>query len=203
MGLLCKHQTFEIPGMDTYSFVSFLIVGKVRVNGRVINKAGTPVSDEAVVEINAEIPKYVCRWLLWYETLLHFIAISMHFIMLKLHICWDEWDLLQSRTQVGGCYWEARSWCHGESCSWLGIVNWRIHWLPAPTWCFLCIWSWCRLWAGINITLGPIWIHTLSSIRYFILNKIDVALWWKMWEFFGRCSIYVVTEEVLRVTGLG
>lgn len=31
------------------------------MNGKVVNKAGTPVSDEAVVEIIAEIPKYVCR----------------------------------------------------------------------------------------------------------------------------------------------
>ncbi|OMO59260.1 hypothetical protein COLO4_34269 [Corchorus olitorius] len=34
---------------------------KVYVNGKVVNKAGTPVSDKAVVEIMAEIPKYVCR----------------------------------------------------------------------------------------------------------------------------------------------
>lgn len=36
-------------------------VGKVFVDGKVVNKAGTPVSDKAVVEITAEIPKYVCR----------------------------------------------------------------------------------------------------------------------------------------------
>lgn len=36
--------------------------GKVYVNGKVINKAGTPVSEKSVVEIMAEIPKYVCRW---------------------------------------------------------------------------------------------------------------------------------------------
>lgn len=35
--------------------------GKVLVDGRVINKAGTPVSEKSVVEIKAEIPKYVCR----------------------------------------------------------------------------------------------------------------------------------------------
>lgn len=39
-------------------------VGKVFVDGKVVNKAGTPVSDKAVVEIIAEVPKYVCRWLL-------------------------------------------------------------------------------------------------------------------------------------------
>jgi len=31
------------------------------VDGKVINKAGTPVPDKAVVEIIADIPKYVCR----------------------------------------------------------------------------------------------------------------------------------------------
>ncbi|KAL9239659.1 hypothetical protein vseg_013961 [Gypsophila vaccaria] len=40
---------------------SWIIQGKVYVNGKVVNKAGTPVSDKAVVEIKAEIPKYVCR----------------------------------------------------------------------------------------------------------------------------------------------
>ncbi|RVW27191.1 putative rRNA methyltransferase YqxC [Vitis vinifera] len=36
-------------------------IGKVFVDGKVVNKAGTPVSDKAVVEIMAEVPKYVCR----------------------------------------------------------------------------------------------------------------------------------------------
>lgn len=36
-------------------------VGKVLVDGRVVNKAGTQVSDKSVIEIKAEIPKYVCR----------------------------------------------------------------------------------------------------------------------------------------------
>ncbi|KAF7825902.1 putative rRNA methyltransferase YqxC [Senna tora] len=40
---------------------SWILQGKVYVNGKVINKAGTPVSDKAVVEIKAEVPKYVCR----------------------------------------------------------------------------------------------------------------------------------------------
>ncbi|KAH1081614.1 hypothetical protein J1N35_021375 [Gossypium stocksii] len=40
---------------------SWILQGKVYVNGKVVNKAGTPVSDKAVVEIIAEIPKYVCR----------------------------------------------------------------------------------------------------------------------------------------------
>ncbi|KAI4341568.1 hypothetical protein MLD38_026279 [Melastoma candidum] len=40
---------------------SWIIQGKVFVNGKVVNKAGTPVSDKSVVEILAEVPKYVCR----------------------------------------------------------------------------------------------------------------------------------------------
>nr|XP_025636688.1 uncharacterized protein LOC112731986 isoform X4 [Arachis hypogaea] len=40
---------------------SWILQGKVYVNGKVINKAGTPVSEKAVVEIIAEVPKYVCR----------------------------------------------------------------------------------------------------------------------------------------------
>ena len=40
----------------------YVSVGKVIVDGRVVNKAGTQVSDKSVIEIKAEIPKYVCRW---------------------------------------------------------------------------------------------------------------------------------------------
>ncbi|MED6223336.1 hypothetical protein PIB30_073028 [Stylosanthes scabra] len=40
---------------------SWILQGKVYVNGKVVNKAGTPVSEKAVVEIIAEVPKYVCR----------------------------------------------------------------------------------------------------------------------------------------------
>ncbi|KAG9445797.1 hypothetical protein H6P81_011925 [Aristolochia fimbriata] len=40
---------------------SWILQGKVLVDGRVVSKAGTPVSDKAVVEIKAEVPKYVCR----------------------------------------------------------------------------------------------------------------------------------------------
>ncbi|XP_022771577.1 uncharacterized protein LOC111314456 isoform X2 [Durio zibethinus] len=44
------------------SFIqSWILQGKVYVNGKMVNKAGTPVSDKAVIEITAEIPKYVCR----------------------------------------------------------------------------------------------------------------------------------------------
>ncbi|KAL0419402.1 UNVERIFIED_CONTAM: putative rRNA methyltransferase YqxC [Sesamum radiatum] len=40
---------------------SWITQGKVFVDGKVVNKCGTPVSDKAVVEIKAEVPKYVCR----------------------------------------------------------------------------------------------------------------------------------------------
>ncbi|XP_042504170.1 hemolysin A isoform X2 [Macadamia integrifolia] len=40
---------------------SWILQGKVFVNGKVVSKAGTPVSDKAIVEIKAEVPKYVCR----------------------------------------------------------------------------------------------------------------------------------------------
>ena len=39
----------------------YVSVGKVIMDGRVVNKAGTQVSDKSVIEIKAEIPKYVCR----------------------------------------------------------------------------------------------------------------------------------------------
>ncbi|KAL5161692.1 putative rRNA methyltransferase YqxC [Glycine soja] len=40
---------------------SWILQGKVYVDGKVINKAGTPVPGKAVVEIKADVPKYVCR----------------------------------------------------------------------------------------------------------------------------------------------
>ncbi|WVZ17416.1 hypothetical protein V8G54_010398 [Vigna mungo] len=40
---------------------SWILQGKVYVDGKVINKAGTPVPEKAVVEIIADVPKYVCR----------------------------------------------------------------------------------------------------------------------------------------------
>jgi len=40
---------------------SWIAQGKVLVNDRVVTKAGTPVPKGAVVRINAEQPKYVCR----------------------------------------------------------------------------------------------------------------------------------------------
>lgn len=45
------------------------------MDGKMVNKAGTPVPDKAVVEIMAEIPKYVCRWLLPDTT---YLAVLIH-----------------------------------------------------------------------------------------------------------------------------
>ncbi|CAM8984684.1 unnamed protein product [Rhodiola kirilowii] len=40
---------------------SWILQGKVFVDGKKVTKAGTPVSDKSAVEIHAEVPKYVCR----------------------------------------------------------------------------------------------------------------------------------------------
>ncbi|XP_040992450.1 uncharacterized protein LOC121239305 isoform X2 [Juglans microcarpa x Juglans regia] len=40
---------------------SWILQGKVFVDGKVVNKAGTPVSEKAVVQIMAEVPKYVAE----------------------------------------------------------------------------------------------------------------------------------------------
>ncbi|KAL1558714.1 carnosine N-methyltransferase [Salvia divinorum] len=40
---------------------SWIIQGKVIVDGKVINKCGAQISDKSVVDIHAEVPKYVCR----------------------------------------------------------------------------------------------------------------------------------------------
>ena len=40
---------------------SWIVQGKVQVDGRVVTKAGTPIPTGAAVQINATVPKYVCR----------------------------------------------------------------------------------------------------------------------------------------------
>jgi hypothetical protein len=52
-------QPYLVNYPPLFNFLNF--IGKVHVNGRVVNKAGTQVSDKSVIEIKAEIPKYVCR----------------------------------------------------------------------------------------------------------------------------------------------
>jgi ribosomal 50S subunit-recycling heat shock protein len=41
---------------------SWIVQGKVQVDGRVVTKAGTPIPPGAAVQINAVVPKFVCRW---------------------------------------------------------------------------------------------------------------------------------------------
>lgn len=67
---VCEYYASSLGIEDAAYFLwSYLIVtsfaGKVLVDGRVVSKAGTPVSDKSTVEIKAEIPKYVCRWCFW------------------------------------------------------------------------------------------------------------------------------------------
>lgn len=40
---------------------SWILQGKVLVDGKIVTKAGTPIPEKATVEIIAEVPKYVCR----------------------------------------------------------------------------------------------------------------------------------------------
>ncbi|KAL8531399.1 hypothetical protein ACS0TY_008132 [Phlomoides rotata] len=40
---------------------SWITQGKVFVDGKVVSKSGTQISDKSQVEIKAEVPKYVCR----------------------------------------------------------------------------------------------------------------------------------------------
>eukprot|EP00252_Welwitschia_mirabilis_P010095 TRINITY_DN23216_c0_g1_i1.p1 TRINITY_DN23216_c0_g1~~TRINITY_DN23216_c0_g1_i1.p1 ORF type:complete len:304 (+),score=43.11 TRINITY_DN23216_c0_g1_i1:95-1006(+) len=51
----------KFPQYSRTLIQSWIIQGKVLVDGRVANKSGMPVPGKAVVEINATIPKYVCR----------------------------------------------------------------------------------------------------------------------------------------------
>ena len=39
----------------------FIMQGKVKVNGVVVTKVGTPVAADALIEVDATVPKYVCR----------------------------------------------------------------------------------------------------------------------------------------------
>ncbi|CAN1345247.1 Putative rRNA methyltransferase YqxC [Linum perenne] len=65
--LHCRKKRLDEVCVDRYQqysrtmIQSWIMQGKVLVNGKKVNKAGTPVSDKAVVEITAENPKYVCR----------------------------------------------------------------------------------------------------------------------------------------------
>jgi len=49
------------PTLSRNVIQSWILQGKVSVDGRVVNKAGTPVAPGAKVVLTAEEPKYVCR----------------------------------------------------------------------------------------------------------------------------------------------
>ncbi|OIW18852.1 hypothetical protein TanjilG_25295 [Lupinus angustifolius] len=59
MVIHCKNRKYSIQLSNKTNYIDD--AGKVFVNGKVIHKAGTPVSDKSVVEIVADVPKYVCR----------------------------------------------------------------------------------------------------------------------------------------------
>lgn len=40
---------------------SWIVQGKVQVNGKVVSKPGTPVSAKAKIDILAAVQQYVCR----------------------------------------------------------------------------------------------------------------------------------------------
>lgn len=49
------------PHLTRNQVQSFILQGKVRVEGKIVSKAGTPVVIEALVTLDTEIPKYVGR----------------------------------------------------------------------------------------------------------------------------------------------
>lgn len=51
----------RLPAYSRNYVHSLIMQGKVLVNGRVINKAGTPVADDAVIDVIAHEPKFVSR----------------------------------------------------------------------------------------------------------------------------------------------
>lgn len=52
-------QTPDVAGKVIQSWI---VQGKVLVDGKVINKPGSPVSAQAAICINAAVDKYVCRY---------------------------------------------------------------------------------------------------------------------------------------------
>lgn len=49
------------PEFSRNQIQSFIMQGKIKVDDQVITKPGTPVKEDSKVEVNIEIPKYVCR----------------------------------------------------------------------------------------------------------------------------------------------
>ena len=69
------------PELSRNVIQSWICLGKVQVDGKVISKAGAPVPAAANVQIFAELPKFVCRWGL---------ARPMSFVVLSL--MWPDFD---------------------------------------------------------------------------------------------------------------
>lgn len=51
----------RFPELGAQVLASWIAQGKVTVNERVVNKAGTKISPDAAIEVNAKLEKYVCR----------------------------------------------------------------------------------------------------------------------------------------------
>ena len=67
----------QLPGRSRNVVQSWILQGKVRVDGRAVLKPGTPVRPDAVVEITAEEPRYVCRGGLKLEAALREFAVDV------------------------------------------------------------------------------------------------------------------------------
>lgn len=55
----------------------FILTGKVYVDDQKVTKAGAPVGPAGVVEIRAEVPRYVCRAGLKLEKALHAFGVDV------------------------------------------------------------------------------------------------------------------------------
>ena len=55
----------------------FIMQGKVKVDGVVVTKVGTPIALDAVIEIDEKVPKYVCRAGFKLEGALHYFKPSI------------------------------------------------------------------------------------------------------------------------------
>jgi len=67
----------QLPGRSRNLVQSWILQGKVRVDGKPVLKAGTLVRPEADVKITAEEPRYVCRGGLKLEAALRAFAVDM------------------------------------------------------------------------------------------------------------------------------
>ena len=71
---------------------SWIVQGKVQVNGKVVSKPGTPVSPQAKIDILAVVQQYVCRCVLqidhkYYSILALLLGFTASLQAVLLHIC--------------------------------------------------------------------------------------------------------------------